>query len=84
MTKKEIKVIMKAIDGCQGVIGTLAGDEHGLMTDCADKELHDTYFCLNRCWLYLHSIIEKRVELEELKALNKLEELKALNKEVQE
>ena len=59
MTKKEIKVIMKAIDGCQSVISMLTVDEHGLMTDCADKELRDTYFCLNRCWLYLHSMLKE-------------------------
>lgn len=59
MTKKEIEAIMAAINGCQEVIRMLAGDEKGLMTDCADKELYDTYYRLNRCWLHLRRMIEE-------------------------
>lgn len=59
MTKKEIKAIMEAISGCQGVIGALAGDESGIMTGSADKELFDTYYRLNKCWLYLRTMIEE-------------------------
>ena len=59
MTKKEIKAIMKAIDGCQYVISMFAGDEKGLMLECSDKELRDTYYRLNSCWLYLRRMSEE-------------------------
>ena len=59
MTKKEIKAIMEAINGCQGVISMLAGDEKGLMTDYQDKVLYDTYFRLTDCWLYLRRMSEE-------------------------
>ena len=59
MTKKEIKAIMAAIDGCQRVISMLAVDEKGVMIDCNDKELRDTYYRLNRCWLYLRRMSEE-------------------------
>ena len=59
MTTKEIKAIMAAIDGCQRVISMLAVDEKGVMIDCNDKELRDTYYRLNRCWLYLRRMSEE-------------------------
>lgn len=62
MTTKEIKAIMEAINGCQGVIGLLAMDHEGLMSECNDKELRDTYFRLNSCWLYLRRMIKEAQE----------------------
>ena len=59
MTKKEIKAIMAAIDGRQRVISMLAVDEKGVMIDCNDKELRDTYYRLNSCWLYLRRMSEE-------------------------